>query len=104
MSGCYGSSPEDRYFEGKLFQYLDGLDVGTEEKREELYRKKISDLEYLKEALFEMDGHAELLEALLLPADEASSIRIGDVLRGLLEKYAMPTDDEVMEELREAHE
>lgn len=23
MAGCYGSSPEDRYFEAMLFQYLE---------------------------------------------------------------------------------
>lgn len=29
MAGCYGSSPEDRYFEAMLFQYLE------EQKEEE---------------------------------------------------------------------
>ena len=24
MAGCYGSSPEDRYFEAQLYRHLDG--------------------------------------------------------------------------------
>ena len=28
MSGCYGNSREDRYFEGQLNRYLDSLDFG----------------------------------------------------------------------------
>jgi len=28
MSGCFGSSKEDRYFERKLNEYLDSQDLG----------------------------------------------------------------------------
>lgn len=27
MTGCYGSDPEDRYFESQLFDYLDSQDI-----------------------------------------------------------------------------
>ena len=32
MAGCYGGSPEDRYFERMLYDYLDSLDVPEDEE------------------------------------------------------------------------
>lgn len=34
MAGCYGNSPEDRYFERKLDEYLDSLDAQNPKEHE----------------------------------------------------------------------
>ena len=48
MSGCYGNSPEDKYFESMLFRYLD-----EQEDEDELtprrYRRGERDEEYESE-------------------------------------------------------
>lgn len=34
MAGCYGSDPEDRYFEAMLFRYLEEQDYNSTEEEE----------------------------------------------------------------------
>ena len=42
MSGCYGNSAEDRYFERQLNKFLDEQDAA--ERREEMIEQKAKDL------------------------------------------------------------
>jgi hypothetical protein len=75
-----------------------------EDKREELTIDRIQDVEgTFLESFTEADTLRlqELSEAVLLPADEKSSIRIGDIVRQMAEDYCTPTDEQVLEELNQ---
>ena len=66
-----------------------------EETRTELMERRIQDVEgSFLESFTEADTSRlkELSEAVLLPADQKSSIRIGDITRQLIEDYCMPKD------------
>ena len=75
-----------------------------EEKQEDLMRERISDVEgTFLESFTEADTSrlTELSEAVLLPADEKSSIRIGDIVREMVEGYCTVPDDEILDSLNQ---
>jgi hypothetical protein len=85
--------------------YDDPIDTPAfEDKREEMSKERIQDvagyfLESFTEA--EMTQLQELVDAVLAPASEQSSWRIGDIVRDLVEGYCTPTDEQVLEELNQ---
>lgn len=73
--------------------------IEFENEKERQYFEKLDDtngwfIESFSQA--EDSRLIELAEALKLPPDEKSSIRIGDIVRQLVEDYCQPSDDEVL--------
>lgn len=47
MAGCYGNSPEDRYYESMLYRYLDSLEYDDNDENEiSEYQQQVEEEEY----------------------------------------------------------
>ncbi len=75
-----------------------------EETKTELMERRIRDVEgYFLEAFTEADTPQlkKLSEAVLLTADGESTLRIGEIVRKMVESYCEPNDEEVIEDLNQ---
>lgn len=49
MAGCYGGSPEDRYYEAMLFRYLESQDELEEDDEISDYQYRQEEAEYAED-------------------------------------------------------